>query len=109
MGQDVNVFLGDDAATVNIAAGTTSANVQLRAAATGEQYDDDEVRVANPSDTVIFIRFGATGVTAAVATGIPILPNTVEAFRIRSSNTHVAAITASGTSKTIYFTPGQGL
>lgn len=112
--QDIKVFLPDDNATVGHTVTTSSSRVQLRAAATGEQSDTVQVRVYNTGSVAVFVRFGNSSVTATVpvvggaAGGVAIAPGSVEPFGIRSSDTHVAAITSSG-SATVYWTLGEGV
>ncbi|WWT39902.1 hypothetical protein [Microcystis phage Mwe-JY08] len=97
--------------TVAINVGTTSA----RKALTDLGYDEvgNEVRVANPGDAVIFVAFGDAFVVAVAPTdatannGLPIMPGSVEAFRLPGSVTHAAAIMATG-SGILYFTSGVG-
>jgi hypothetical protein len=90
-------------ATVNLAVTTTTGSVPL----TTSLNSREEVRIVNPSSVVMFIEFGASDVTAATATSMPMLPGTVETFEVAPSQTHVAAITASG-SATLYATTGRG-
>jgi len=92
------------ASTVNINAGTSSANVALvdRAGAEGT------IRVVNPSIINIFIEFGtSSSVAASLTTSILMPPGAMELFRLPQNVTYVAAITASSTGY-IYFTPGKG-
>jgi len=56
-------------------------------------------------NTIAFIKFGTSSVTAAV-TDTPILPGTVQVFTIATTVTHVAAIGTTAT--TLYFTTGDG-
>lgn len=66
------------------------------------------VRVALPAGSdIVFIAFGGAAVTAAAASGVPILPGTTELFEIGASVTHIAAIAAANT-PTIYATTGFG-
>lgn len=91
------------AATVNITAATSSARVAVRAA---RDSVSPNVRVYNAGSVIAFIENGGSGVTAAVATGIPIAPGAVEVICLPS--THIAAITGSSTA-VLYLTPGSGV
>jgi hypothetical protein len=95
-------FRTDGAATVTLAATTTSGRVQIRAAATGTQ----NIRVYNAGTVAAFIECGTTTVDATVAASMPIAPGTVEV--IGCNQTHLAGITGTGTA-TLYVTPGTGL
>lgn len=67
---------------------------------------DQQVMVTSAvNNALAFIKFGGTGVTAAV-TDTPILPGAIMVFTIGISVTTVAAIGTSGT--TLYFTVGLG-
>ena len=91
-------------ATVNIAAATTTANV---ARTSLDLREGAQVRVCNSGSVVAFVAFGDSGATATTTTSMPILPNTVEVFTVNPTQTHMAAITASG-STTLYLTTGVG-
>jgi hypothetical protein len=67
---------------------------------------DGAVRIANIGTVTIFITLDGT--TAAVATGIPILANTVECFSMPQGKVAIKHI-ASGAGSTIYVTPGRGV
>lgn len=77
-------------AAVELAVTTSSASVALPVGVTS-------LRIANAGAVGAFVRFGVAGVTAATATGMYVPPNTVEAFEADRALTHIAAITASGT------------
>ena len=64
------------------------------------------VRVYNSTTVTVFIKFGASGITAAT-TDMPIPAGGVEVFTINPSCTTIAGITA-GTSGTLYATTGMG-
>lgn len=89
--------------TVNISASTSSSSVALSGIGNG-----GTVRVVNVSDVTIFINFGASDVTAAAATSMPVRANSDVVLTLPPTLTYVAAISASGTTKVIYFTSGQG-
>jgi hypothetical protein len=90
-------------ATVNLAVTTTSGAQAL----TTSLNSREEVRIVNAGTVIVFIAFGASGVTTTAAAGMPILPGTAETFEVGADETHVAAITASGTA-TLYATTGRG-
>jgi hypothetical protein len=94
--------------TVNLSVTTSSAAVAKTALPTNSGGATHELRVVNLGNVTVFVEFGNSGVTAAVATGMPVLPNTVESFQLNAAQTHIAAITASGTS-TLYATTGLGV
>jgi hypothetical protein len=85
------------------ASSTTLAMIQI----TGTS--DINYRLVNSGANVIFIEFGATGTTpvAALATSMPMLPNTVESFTGPPGT--VIAVIASAVGNTLYVTPGEGL
>lgn len=87
-------------ATVNIAAGTTSARVQLSANAHG-------VRVYNSGSTPAFIEFGDSSVAATAGGSMPVAPGDTRIFG-KGAAAYVAAIVSTGTA-TVYFTAGEGL
>jgi hypothetical protein len=65
------------------------------------------VRVFNGTAVVVFIEFGISTVTAAVATSMPIAPGAVEYLEVGPGVTHVAGITSAG-GGTVHFTEGRG-
>lgn len=90
------------AGTVNVSATTTTANVALPLVAR------DQVMVTNaPGGSTAFIAFGDSTVTASAATSTPVLPGAAYTFTINPQQTHMAAITGTGTA-TVYATVGQG-
>jgi len=93
-----------DGGTKTLAVTSTTGNVALGHSGAFEG-DEIDVRVMTaPGGATTFIRFGASGVVATVAAGIPIPPGVPCGFTVPSGTTHVAAITASGTA-TLYATP----
>jgi hypothetical protein len=93
--------------TVFVAAGTTSANVQLAGGG-------DSVVVTNTTASLAYVRFGADpSVTAvnplitAAATDMPVLPNTHVMLAVNSLITYAAAVLASGNG-TVLLTRGDG-
>jgi len=91
--------------TVNVAVGVTSASVALGAVygSTGGQ-----VRLYNNSSSTVFVAFGNSTVTAAVATSLPMAPNSVEVFTVPGQVAYVAVI-ASAAGGTLYATLGEGV
>ena len=65
------------------------------------------VRVTNTGSVTAYLRFGSSTVTAATATGLDLPAGAVETFRVPVGATHLAGITASG-STTVGVTPGEG-
>jgi hypothetical protein len=65
------------------------------------------------NDSVIFVEFGGSSVTAVVPSGstlggTPINGGDAQMFSVPLNATYVAAITSTGTA-TLYITPGEGL
>jgi hypothetical protein len=97
-----SAFRTDGAATVTLAATGTSARVQIQTAVGGTQ----NVRLYNAGTVAVFVECGTVTVVATVAASLPIAPGTVEI--VGCNQTHIAGITATGTS-TLYATSGTGL
>lgn len=91
-----------NSSTAQIAATTSTGSVAL--GGSGPQ-----IEVTNEGPNTAFVAFGGSGVTAAAATGYPVLAGQSKAVSSgkKTSVTHAAAITASGTA-TVYFTMGDG-
>jgi hypothetical protein len=99
---DQPAFKPAGAGSVNVAAGTVSANVQVQSGQNARH-----IRVANSGSVTVFVEFGTTNSTAAsLTTSVPVLAGSVEIFS--APYEYAAAITASGTA-TVYFTPGEGM
>ena len=91
------------AGTVNVAATDSTANVALPLVAR------DQVMVTNaPGGSLAFVKFGDSTVEADEDTDTPINPGAAYTFTINPSTTHIAAITGTGGSATVYATAGQG-
>jgi hypothetical protein len=90
--------------TVNVAVNNTSTSVALGSSLS--QYGPN-VRVYNNSSQTVFVQFGSSTVTAAVATSLPMAPNSVEVFTL-SGGTYLAVI-ASAAGGTVYATLGEGV
>lgn len=80
---------------------TTTANVAISATGTPTQ-----VIVTNFGPSPAFVVLGAAGVTATVATGMPVMPGTQSVVLALGTNTNLAAITASGTA-TLHISAGK--
>jgi hypothetical protein len=91
-----------DQAADSIAVTTTTGSVELNRGGLVNCH----CRVYNAGSATVFLRFGVSGVTAAV-TDIPVPSGAIEIFHIGGSS-HVAAITAASTA-TVYFNCGLGL
>lgn len=97
--------------TANVAISNTSASVQFNtqtggASGFGGGY---QVRLYNNSSSTVFIAFGAAStVTAAVATSLPMAPNSIEVFTVPFQTSYVAVI-ASAAGGTLYATVGEGV
>ena len=62
----------------------------------------------NSTDSVCFVKFGTSGVSAASdGTDMRLGPGAIEVFSVPLNATHIAAKTASGTA-TLYITGGEG-
>jgi len=101
MGQNSEPFTPMTAGTVSRTVSGSSAAVAL--AKTG---NPQTVLVTSPTaNAIAFIEFGDSTVTAAAATGLPILPGTVMVLSVPPAVTHMAAIGSAGT---LYVTCGHG-
>ncbi len=70
------------------------------------QFIPDGMRIANIGTAGAFIQLGVTAPTVALATGMPILPNTVEVFQLKGQV--AMAFTSAGTT-TLFITRGEGV
>lgn len=95
----LKTFAPSGADTVTLAAATTSARAQL-------DPNSSTVRVVNDGTATAFLQFGDSNVASSAAK-MPIKAGETETFT-KGANTHVAAVTASGTTN-LYFTNGEGL
>lgn len=66
------------------------------------------VRIVNSGTDISFIEFAQGTITAALATSMPMLPNTVEVFTIGNDITTLRVIGAAGANN-LYVTYGEGL
>lgn len=88
---------------------TISATTSSAATAVSEPTTtpDFQLEITNKGSADVFLEFGASGVTAAVATGYVVLSGQTKVVTLPLAATHVAAITASGTA-TVYVHTGRG-
>lgn len=92
--------------TVKLAATTSSASVSLTGA---DGKLKRQVRLYNAGSVVVFIKVGASGLTATVD-DMPLVPGMAELITVQDANgvqRHLAGITASG-SADVYATVGEG-
>nr|CRH05510.1 conserved protein of unknown function [Candidatus Magnetococcus massalia] len=88
--------------TAALAATETTSRVALPGAGS-------QVRVVNSSENMAFIQFGDSAVEATTG-AIPLPAGLVEVFsNPLNTNSHVAAICASGETASLYFTTGDGV
>lgn len=97
-----NAFTPDTAGTVSATVAATTANIALGKTGIGQQVLVQSLA----ANAIAFINFGDSTVTAATATGTPILPNQIYTFTVGPNVTNVATIGTAG--NTLYFTCGQG-
>lgn len=90
-------------ATETLAVTVATANVALTVPGRPIPFN---VRVFNDGAATMFIAFGESGVVATTAS-LPIPSGAVEVFSVNPATTHIAAITAVGTT-TLYATSGRG-
>lgn len=72
----------------------------------------DQIRVMNNGTATVWVKFGASGVTATTAAGFPVGPGVVEVLTIPRNLVNApvfAAVIAAGATGSIYFTPGDGI
>jgi hypothetical protein len=98
-------FIPTPAGTVNINVSGSSQSVSL-AVRGGPQ----QVRIQNDGTATVWVNFGPTGVTAAVATGMPVSAGAIEVVTIPDfGSTPYAASIAAGATGKVHFTPGYGI
>lgn len=98
---NTNVFAPNPQGTVSRTVSSSSASVQLNGVGDGAT-----ILVTNIGSEIAYIEFGNSTITATAATGVPILAGSQIPLNV-GQPTHVAAITASGTT-TLKFTTGHG-
>jgi hypothetical protein len=102
VGPATEPFRANTAATVTVAATTTSGSTRVALVGNGPNVTLTSAGTANA-----FCEIGDSAVTAAVATGFPVLAGTVMTLGRVSGTTHIACITAASTA-TVYATTGEG-
>lgn len=68
-----------------------------------------QLEITNAGSTTIFLEVGDSSITAAVATGYPILAGQTKVISVAPTVTHVACIHAGSSTHTIYITIGRGI
>ena len=101
----MKAFIPSPAGTVNINVSGSNQTVSL--AVTG---GPQQVRMMNNGTATVWDNVGPTGVTAALASGMPVGPVVTEVITIPYFGTPpFAAAIAAGATGNIYFTPGYGI
>jgi hypothetical protein len=90
--------------TITISATTSSAATALATAGLGGVR---QLEISNAGTGAVFVETGASTITAAVASGYPVLPSQCKVITINAAVTHIAMITGSGT-QTVYVSVGVG-
>lgn len=104
MGMNITVF--QPLASTTLAVTDTTARVALPVLPSGPVVSD--IRIANAGSTDCFFAFGNSAVAALDdGTSVYLKAGAVELFRCADADTHLAAITASGTT-TLYISRGEG-
>lgn len=98
----INPFTPNSAGTVSATVAATTANIALSKGGVNQQIMVQSLA----ANAVAFINFGDSTVTAATATGTPILPGQIYLFTVGANVTNVATIGTAG--NTLYFTSGIG-
>lgn len=99
-------FIPMPAATANVDVAASSGSVSL-AVNPGSPI---QVRVMNDGSATAWINFGVSGVSAALATGVPVPAGAVEVLTVQPQGATIfAAAIAAGSTGKIYFTPGVGI
>jgi hypothetical protein len=104
---DVRPFSWQDATTVSVTTGASSAAVALQGMPSGQA----QVRIVSTCASVVFVRKGGSAAVTATAADMPIAPGEVEVMTLidppSNPTTYLAMISPSG-SCTVYFTIGAG-
>lgn len=101
----LRAFRPYDRETATVSVTTTTGRTAL-----GTNFTENRSRhsmLSNDGSETVFVRFGDSTVEATTA-DVPLLAGTVQVFSPPADATHIAAITASGTS-TLYVTAGEGI
>lgn len=91
-------------ASITISCTSGSAATALPSIGVGEMR---QVELSNAGTVTIFVEFGASTASAAVASGYPILAGQTKVVTIKPTTTHAACITAA-TTATLYASVGIG-
>lgn len=102
--QDVEPFQLIYQATKTKACATSTGTVALATTSALRQ-----IEITNAGTTTIFIEVGTSAITAAVATGYPILAGQTKVISVDPSSTHLACIHAGSSTHTLYVTVGRGV
>lgn len=97
-----SAFVPNSAATVTVAATTTSGSTRVALVGGGPN-----LLVTNAGTATAFVEIGSSTATAATTTGFPVLSGMCVSIGRPAGSTHAVAITASGTA-TVYVTTGDG-
>ena len=107
--EEIRVFRPVPASTVSLSATSSTSRVEVLTTSVIQNTNGTHIiRVYNAGTVAVFLNFGTVAVTAAVATGMPVAPNSIEVFFVHPTESYVSGITASGTA-TVYITPGIGV
>lgn len=101
-GSPLSSFTPNTAATVTVAATTTSGSTAVALVGGGRS-----ITLTNAGPSTAFVEVGTSTQTAATATGMPLLAGEVFTITRPTAATHVIAITAASTA-TVYATTGDG-
>lgn len=101
MGMNTEPFTPMTAGTVSRTVSGSTANVALAQGGVNQVV----MVTSLAANAIAFIEFGSSTVTAALATGTPILPGQTQKFTVGAGVTHMAAI---GTAGTLSVTSGRG-
>ena len=95
-------FAPNSAATVTVAATTTSGSTRVALVGNGSS-----VLITNAGTATAFVELGTSAGTSATTTGLPVLSGEILCLTRPAGVTHAIAITATGTA-TVYVTTGDG-
>ena len=96
--------------SITVAATASSTTSAAFSGNTAQTNACNQIRVTNTTSVFAYVNFGplATVAAAAVATSLPIAPNSIEVFTVDPTVTAATVILASGTGNVI-FTRGEGI
>lgn len=103
------VFAADVQPITPVAAGSKTISCTSSSAATilPSVAFQNQLELQNAGSVPIFVEVGLSTVTAAVATGYPVLPGQSKVISVSNTITHIACIVAV-TTTTLYVTVGTG-